>query len=879
MAQDEEGTPVKKRTSTSLITPPRKRSREERGLVTPQNLLTKFDDVAMPGRSCQILPKEIAQNWGECFRCKQTGHFKNDCPFDTRIFEAKLETECKGCHVRIKLGERIVRSDLWGGFGHARCHLGQLAENQNKEHPPSKRKQLDQQDDGIVEQIIKTTLKGKEKENYLVLACAGAGKTRMLTKLYNEIETKMKESVHVLVYNKDAQQELSKKRGVKNATTFHALSSRAFTAFLNEKKLQVYSGKTKRIINHLYPQCNYNMVKMIASLVSLAKSHCYGIRQSYEEDVTLLQLVEKFDLCKRYSVHNQAIKSQACDIAHHVLEVSKNCALPQRQLSDGKSSWPFGPILHKTKNKLIKLPVVDFDDQIFMALAVNAQLFTKKLKYLLVDECQDTNTARRFLLCRILEQNPQAKLVAVGDPLQAIYGFAGANADAFDRVPFSTVKERFFLSINYRCPSSHIDLANSIPKQIDIKSFDYQAQMQARPNAIRGKIIYGATLLSHPLRGDQLANNPATAKPDETTAILCRTNAPLLALRGILLARGILSDMLGRDSLKNKLLQFLNQFEAHSLDEFEEALESYMRRNSMLGVENDDIPQESARDMVSCFKVILKLLKESEDPKTLEQFKMKMLQLLSDDDTKGIPPDKRKKIITLATGHKAKGLEFSVVYLLEPHLLPLQWVLDKGGWQARQELNLQYVCYTRSTNKLIFLRDCTKNDSRPNSWRDKLRQGLFPDPTSTPSFSIPRPESEAEEEEEEDYDPAHFWRKHARRQRGEDEPSQDESATRNTDDDTVTSLRMACAELRIDLINTHLTKSEVRKKYKLRLLDVHPDKQAQKSPDTQLSEEESNAATRRAKTAYDYLEGYLEKQASNIDQDDDDDNENAPFAN
>ena len=67
--------------------------------------------------------------------------------------------------------------------------------------------------------------------------------------------------------------------------------------------------------------------------------------------------------------------------------------------------------------------------------------------------------------------------------------------------------------------------------------------------------------------------------------------------------------------------------------------------------------------------------------------------------------DAREAPVDLATVHKAKGLGWGVVFLLEPQELPLRFVMDAGGWQARQELNVQYVAYTRSEATLVLLKD------------------------------------------------------------------------------------------------------------------------------------------------------------------------------
>ena len=93
--------------------------------------------------------------------------------------------------------------------------------------------------------------------------------------------------------------------------------------------------------------------------------------------------------------------------------------------------------------------VIDFDDMLYLPLLHNVS-FDKK-NYIFIDEAQDTNGVQRALLSRMLAPSPYGRLIAVGDPSQAIYGFRGADATAMQ-----TMREEFDmtvmpLSVCYRC--------------------------------------------------------------------------------------------------------------------------------------------------------------------------------------------------------------------------------------------------------------------------------------------------------------------------------------------------------------------------------------------------------------------------------------------
>ena len=57
--------------------------------------------------------------------------------------------------------------------------------------------------------------------------------------------------------------------------------------------------------------------------------------------------------------------------------------------------------------------------------------------------------------------------------------------------------------------------------------------------------------------------------------------------------------------------------------------------------------------------------------------------------------------IILSSVHKAKGLEADKVFIVEPQKMPAAWV--KQDWEREQELNIQYVAYTRAITELVII--------------------------------------------------------------------------------------------------------------------------------------------------------------------------------
>lgn len=91
---------------------------------------------------------------------------------------------------------------------------------------------------------------------------------------------------------------------------------------------------------------------------------------------------------------------------------------------------------------------VDFDDMIYLPYLWNLPL--PPCDVVFVDEAQDLSPIQHELLSRMLRPNT-GRLVAVGDPNQAIYAFRGADATGMDRIRETFSAKTLPLSVSYRC--------------------------------------------------------------------------------------------------------------------------------------------------------------------------------------------------------------------------------------------------------------------------------------------------------------------------------------------------------------------------------------------------------------------------------------------
>jgi DNA helicase-2/ATP-dependent DNA helicase PcrA len=87
---------------------------------------------------------------------------------------------------------------------------------------------------------------------------------------------------------------------------------------------------------------------------------------------------------------------------------------------------------------------ISFDDQIWLPLIHNLPIF--KVETQVVDEAQDLNRMQQELMYLAGD-----RLLYIGDPNQAIYGFAGADSESMDRMRDYLMATSLPLTVTRRC--------------------------------------------------------------------------------------------------------------------------------------------------------------------------------------------------------------------------------------------------------------------------------------------------------------------------------------------------------------------------------------------------------------------------------------------
>jgi len=306
--------------------------------------------------------------------------------------------------------------------------------------------------------------------------------------------------------------------------------------------------------------------------------------------------------------------------------------------------------------------VVDFDDMIFYP--ATGKVGCEQFDMLFVDELQDLNRAQTQLALRSVTGD--GRIIGAGDPQQSIYGFRGADVRAIPNIIEALDAETLPLSITYRCPLSHVRLAQKLVPHIE-----------AAPDAEEGII-------------EDVEHDKFTEVVQSGDMVLCRCNAPLVRPALDLIRQGKKAVILGRDIGKNLmalLRKVQKQSKAVGLSETLWKLREYADAEcAKLYIADKAMRAQSLRDRVDTIVAL------SDGCMTIGALETKMREVFSDE----------QQGVSFSTVHKAKGLEAERVFILEPQLMPFPKA--SKPWEREQERNIEYVAKTRSKSELYFVR-------------------------------------------------------------------------------------------------------------------------------------------------------------------------------
>lgn len=478
-----------------------------------------------------------------------------------------------------------------------------------------------------IDRVVKTT-----NQNVVVDAKAGTGKTTTIKQVAGGLDPSLK--TLFVAFNKSIVQELSK-----------SLPENVECCTLHSKGFQIVRQST---VNGKVKLDNYKVKNIIKDL-----SVNWGLEAVYQDQP---QEVEKY--CKRV---NDLANLARMFLVKNEEELEAVAEKYDILISNGEINNAFSALKLSGKMRA----KVDYTDMIYHAVRYGEIKDSDKYDVIFIDEAQDLNKVQQALIFRLLKKS--GRFVAVGDPSQSIYGFAGADTDSF--LNFTKRPNTVVLPLNecYRCGKEIIKLAQTIVPEIE-----------AFENSDDGVVDMDAEISSI----------------DEESFVMCRNTRPLVSLFFLLLRSNIASHIVGRDMAK-RICNIIKKTERKGLDPLFNELDKMLLEilNKLAKKYPEQTEEElKGRTQYLNFSEIISILnvirKADKSVKNSADLKSKVYEMF----------DNKNGGAILCTIHRAKGLEAHKCFIVRPDLMPSKYA--KQPWQKIQEENLRYVAYTRAKKYL-----------------------------------------------------------------------------------------------------------------------------------------------------------------------------------
>ena len=418
------------------------------------------------------------------------------------------------------------------------------------------------------------------------------------------------------------------------------------------------------------------------------------------------------------------------------------------------------------QKELRKYSYIDFDDMVYLVvenfdLIKNESYYLQNIKYILVDECQDTNPIQYELIKKLTQKD--SYVFMVGDEDQLIYSFRNSNI-AILRDFKENADEIITLNENYRCSKNILEIANNLiahnHNRVDKELFsniDSPYPIKIHEFASDLDEAKGVASMVNKLhdRGFQY----------EDIAILYRNNKQSYVLEKELFQNDIPYSIFGGKPLykhkeikqilsvyrfmdnQNDIISFLNIFNLDQsiLDIFQKKYKKTILDLLDYAVAyNDKTISQISKNLRNIINIRYNLSKDQLFDKVIESIYLKeeidnekgskerwnrvfffKSMILESDDYKEFlnqlyleSNTTKTKGVNLLTIHKAKGLEFKAVFIVSCN----EGILPMKNSDIEEERRLMYVAITRAKEFLMISNIDACND---NLKHKKLLKSLF----------------------------------------------------------------------------------------------------------------------------------------------------------
>ena len=474
--------------------------------------------------------------------------------------------------------------------------------------------------------------------NLVILARAGAGKTGVLVECARKLERRG--SILMCAFNTDIQKELQQR--APEWATVRTLHSIGFeTVRQLNRDITVDKWKT------------WNDARAVCRSAQ---------RQGGKERhgmMYLAEIVKLVGLCK-----NTLPESE-----DDVMKLAKSQRILQ---SEAERDLGY-PALVRLSIAALQMAAknyakISYDDMLYLPAKLG--LAPRTYDYIFVDETQDLNAAQIDLLLKM--RNPLARIIAVGDPRQAIYRWRGADSEALQKFQVGLKAKTLPLSITYRCSRRVVEHVKTAMRG---RVNDLVARSTAPEGAVHEATTEDFASVYGPKPGD---------------FVLARSNKELLEAYKILIKRRRPAVIAGKD-LGKGLITMIEGTHAQTVDELYRSL----ARNFEEAEKTADDPEsrEALLELADQIEAIKVLASEHTRVFTLIQD----LQEIFEEDESAVLDNTNQIVIT--TIHKAKGRERNEVWLM----LDGFHRKKSGELDTDEEFNVYYVGATRARNTLYLV--------------------------------------------------------------------------------------------------------------------------------------------------------------------------------
>lgn len=475
------------------------------------------------------------------------------------------------------------------------------------------------------------------RKNLVVRARAGTGKTFTAVHLLSLVDAS--EKVLFCAFNKSIAEELKHKVSMSNPAcsvdvkTLHSLGFAFLRCGWRAVKVDPARGRSiaEKVVGNAMP----------AMLKSEHKDLFASVCASVQRIASLSKCVCPFgklpefvDLALELDAHSEAMEEND---------------IPLERLA--------GLAIESTLASRVNDGTCDFDDMVYLPVVLG--MGRPWYSTILIDECQDLNKSQ--ILLAQSAGNAGSRKIVIGDDKQAIYGFRGADSGSLDRLKCELNATELGLSVTYRCAERIVDVARK-----------YVPEYSSAPGAPDGIV-------------DCIGNDSMMEQVRPGDAILSRLNAPLVSTCLSLLVRNIRAKIQGRD-IGSALVSLVDKIsgKGRSISKFLAKLQEWeaKQKTKIIKAGRNNVEQKvlEISDKAECLRVI------ASDSDSVKELKDRIESLFSEEVD--------AKTVLLSSVHKAKGLEWDRVFVLEETF---------NESRGQEEKNIAYVAKTRARNHLTIV--------------------------------------------------------------------------------------------------------------------------------------------------------------------------------